>query len=477
MVLPLQTEKQIWELLAQILPILQTLHRQGRIHGDIKPATSLKRLPPEPLDLLDLEVAQAPELFGSFDVGSAEYTAPEQLKGEAIAASDLYSLGMVCIHWLTGVSPFDWLTTPSAWTAYLLEPISPSLKRILTKLIAPNVQERYQSVDEVFEAMALAGAAIIPPNQAIQANASRLLTQPRCVQVLSGLASAVHAVVIHLDGCLFSGTADGQIQRWSLATGELEETIAAHSKPVTDLALSPNSAHRASSSDDRTAILWERENPIILRGHTHCVKAIAFSPDGTVLASGSWDKTIRLWPVQSEAPISILAEHRLGINALAFSPQGNLLASGGLDCEVLLWDWRSHQLLLRLAGHTRAVTALAFSPDGRTLATGSDDGSIRIWKSHTRQFHLERTLSAHSWAISSLAFSSTGAFFFSGSWDHTIKIWDIKTGQEAAVLKGHTDSVIAIALDESRKLLASSSRDRTIRLWETYSGLRWHEVR
>ncbi len=467
MALPLQSEKQIWELLTQILPVLQALHHQGRIHGDIKPATFLKRSPPQLLDLVDLEIASVSKSSGSFAVGSAEYIAPEQLQGEAIAASDLYSLGLVCIYWLTGVSPFDWLSTPSAWVAYLLEPISPSLKRLLTKLTAPTIQDRYQSVDEVFEAMALAGAVIAPPNQARRSNSGGLL-KPNCVQVLNSFTCAVHVLVIHPDGWLFSGTADGQIQRWNVATGELEEALTAHSKPITDLALSPNSAHRASSSDDRTVQLWNNENPTVLRGHTHCVKAVAFSPDGTVLASGSWDKTIRLWPVQPEAPISILAAHRLGINALAFSPLGNLLASGGLDCEVLIWDWRSHQVLQRLAGHIRAVTALAFSPDGRTLATGSDDGTIRIWKRLTRQFSLERTLSAHSWTVSSLAFSASGALF-SGSWDHTIKLWDIEMGQETAVLRGHTDSVLAISLDESRQLLASSSRDQTIRLWEAPS--------
>jgi WD40 repeat protein len=465
MVLPLQTEKQIWELLAQTLPTLQALHRQGRVHGDIKPATFLKRSPPQLLDLLNLKRAQVRELSGSF-VGSAEYVAPEQLQGEPIAASDLYSLGMVCIYGLTGVSPFDWLSTPSAWTAYLLEPISPSLTRLLTKLTAPTIQDRYQSVDEVFEAMAQLGAAITPSIQAIPSNPGGL-AQPYCVQILGGLTCAVHAVTIHPDGWIFSGTADGQIQRWNLATGELEEAITAHSKPVTDLALSPGSAYMASGSDDCTVQLWEKEKSTILGGHTHCVKAVAFSSDGTVLASGSWDKTIRLWPVLSEAPISILAAHRLGVNTLAFSPQGNLLASGGLDREVLIWDWRSYQLRQRLTGHTHAVTALAFSPDGQILASGSNDGTIRIWKRLTRQFSLQKTLSAHAWTVSSLAFSATGAFVFSGSWDHTIKIWDIETGQEAAILRGHTDSVLAIALDESRQLLASSSRDQTIRMWET----------
>jgi Protein kinase domain/WD domain, G-beta repeat len=465
MVLPLQTEKQIWELLAQILPLLQALHRQGRIHGDIKPAASLKRSPPQPLDLVDLEVAQLLP-SGPLAMGSAEYVAPEQLQGEPVAASDLYSLGMTCIYWLTGVSPFDWLATPSAWIAYLLEPISPSLQNLLAKLTAPIVQDRYQNVDEVLQAMALAGVAPIPPDRALGFNLGSLI-HPHCVKVLGGLTSAVHAVVIHPDGWLFSGTADGNIQRWNLATGELEETIAAHSKPITDLALSSKSAQMASSSDDRTIRLWSMANPIILSGHTHCVKTIAFSPDGTVLASGSWDKTIKLWPVRSEAPVATLSEHRLGVNTLAFCSQGNLLASGGLDREVLIWDWRSHQLLQRLAGHIRAVTALAFSLEGRHLVTGSHDGTIRIWKRLTRQFSLEKTLSAHSWTVSSLAFSATGAFFFSGSWDHTIKIWDIETGQQAGILKGHTDSVLAIAPNESQTLLASSSRDQTIRLWET----------
>jgi WD domain, G-beta repeat len=455
MSLPLQTEPQIWALLAKALPGLKTLHDQGQTHGDIKPATSLERSPNQPLDLLGLR---------SFGMGSAEYAAPEQLLGKPIAASDLYSLGMTCIYWLTGVSPFDWLDTPLAWKDYLSEPISPALQQLLEKLTASIIQERYQTVDEVLQAMEQAGAVIVPSPQAPRFNLDAL-THPHCVRILGSLASAVNAVVLHPDGWIFSGTADGQIQRWNLASGELEKMIAAHCKPVTDLAISSRSEYRASSSDDHTVQLWNKERPTILSGHTHCVKAVAFSSDRTVLASGSWDKTIKLWSVQSEALIATFTNHRLGVNTLAFCPQGTLLASGGLDCEILIWDWRSHQLIQCLTGHTRAVTALAFSPDGH-LASGSNDGTIRIWKRLNRQFSLEKILSAHSWTVSRLRFSSTGGLL-SGSWDHTIKIWDIATGQETAVLRGHTDSVMAIALDESRQILASSSRDQTIRLWET----------
>lgn len=40
-------------------------------------------------------------------VGSPEYTSPEQTQGQAVFASDLYSLGLTCIYLLTQISPFE----------------------------------------------------------------------------------------------------------------------------------------------------------------------------------------------------------------------------------------------------------------------------------------------------------------------------------------------------------------------------------
>ena len=38
-------------------------------------------------------------------IGSPEYMAPEQTRGKALPASDLFSLGVTCIHLLTDVAP------------------------------------------------------------------------------------------------------------------------------------------------------------------------------------------------------------------------------------------------------------------------------------------------------------------------------------------------------------------------------------
>ncbi|NJM75937.1 MAG: hypothetical protein HC852_09315, partial [Acaryochloridaceae cyanobacterium RU_4_10] len=145
---PIQTEKQIWELLAKALPILKALHDRGQVRGDLSPDSFVWRSPTQSLELLNFTGMSSPE-----------YTAPEQLQGTTIAASDLYSLGVSCIYGLTGVSPFEWLDSPIPWANYLPTPLSPSLQNLLTKLTASAVGDRYQTVDEVFQVMLQAGAA------------------------------------------------------------------------------------------------------------------------------------------------------------------------------------------------------------------------------------------------------------------------------------------------------------------------------
>jgi serine/threonine protein kinase len=85
-------------------------------------------------------------------IGSVEYAAPEQIKGQAVFASDLYSLGVTCLYLLTKTSLFDLydiVENDWKWQAYLPQPISRDLKVILNKLLQPSIRRRYQSATEV----------------------------------------------------------------------------------------------------------------------------------------------------------------------------------------------------------------------------------------------------------------------------------------------------------------------------------------
>jgi serine/threonine protein kinase len=149
-------EIEVRKVLQEMLPVLQYLHDRQIVHRDIKPDNIIRRKCDRQLVLVDFGAAKQlinirPVYTGTM-IGSVEYAAPEQIKGQAVFASDLYSLGVTCLYLLTQTSPFDLydiVENDWKWQAYLPQPISRDLKVILNKLLQPSVRRRYQSATEV----------------------------------------------------------------------------------------------------------------------------------------------------------------------------------------------------------------------------------------------------------------------------------------------------------------------------------------
>jgi serine/threonine protein kinase len=157
-------ETQIWELLQGILPILKFIHDRKVLHRDIKPGNIMRQSQDGKLVLIDFGVAKQITDSALFHTGTAVgtpgYMPPEQEKGKALPASDLYSLGVTCIHLLTGVSVFelfDFSNHRWVWRDYLPNEttVSDRLARILNKLLQHPLNLRYKSADEVLQALAL----------------------------------------------------------------------------------------------------------------------------------------------------------------------------------------------------------------------------------------------------------------------------------------------------------------------------------
>ncbi len=149
-------EIEVRKVLQEMLPVLQYLHDRQIVHRDIKPDNIIRRKCDRQMVLVDFGAAKQlvnirPIYTGTM-IGSVEYAAPEQIKGHAIFASDLYSLGVTCLYLLTKTSPFDLydiVENDWKWEAYLSQPIDPTLQTILNKLLQPSVRRRYQSATEV----------------------------------------------------------------------------------------------------------------------------------------------------------------------------------------------------------------------------------------------------------------------------------------------------------------------------------------
>src|SRR5579883_25604 len=164
-------EDGIRQLLHELLPVLQYIHDRRVIHRDIKPANIIRRHCDGTLVLVDFgaakQVGSPNQLHTETLIGSAEYTAPEQTRGKAVFASDLYSLGVTCIHLLTQLSPFDLIDSSEnvwIWRDYVTQPISPPLAKILDRLLASAIKRRYSSAAAVLDDLCLLSVNNNAPN-------------------------------------------------------------------------------------------------------------------------------------------------------------------------------------------------------------------------------------------------------------------------------------------------------------------------
>ena len=165
---PLPVERVVdWAI--QICDVLSYLHGQNPpiIFRDLKPSNIMIR-PPNHIVLIDFGIAR---VFRSGQkgtmIGTEGYSPPEQYRGIASTAGDLYALGATLHHLLTGRDPrrHPPFTFHEALPRSLNPNIPEALENVIMKALAYEATERYPSA----EAMR---AALINTNQSAHAATS-----------------------------------------------------------------------------------------------------------------------------------------------------------------------------------------------------------------------------------------------------------------------------------------------------------------
>lgn len=170
----------VCEIGQQIAEALGYAHRKGVIHRDIKPAnillTSRETHGVERPRITDFGVAKlaAGEITTTGQMlGTPAFMPPEQFTGAPIdGRTDLFSLGVILYWMATGEQPFpgETMTTVSYKIVHTdpippakLNPVIPAqLDKLIVKCLAKSPADRYQSGEELAQALAEVRAGASP---------------------------------------------------------------------------------------------------------------------------------------------------------------------------------------------------------------------------------------------------------------------------------------------------------------------------
>ncbi|MGE6761253.1 protein kinase domain-containing protein [Corallococcus interemptor] len=162
-------EAVVW-VMDQVLAALGAAHRAGVVHRDLKPANVfIVEAPglPVAVKLVDFGIAKlmesrdTPLTAADMVIGTPEFMAPEQIRGDAVGpATDLYAAGVVMFQLLTGVRPFQGETVQVMFAHLEQSPPLPSSRlpglphevdALVLQLLAKNPASRPPSAEAVRE--------------------------------------------------------------------------------------------------------------------------------------------------------------------------------------------------------------------------------------------------------------------------------------------------------------------------------------
>src|SRR4051812_17254323 len=150
-------------IVAQTAEALHAAHLHGTVHRDVKPGNLIVK-PNGTVMLVDFGVARSAQVTSMTGlnaiVGTALYMAPEQVaKGDVTPVTDIYALGAVAYHCITGNPPFDGDNALQVALKHLEdvpEPlpdhVPPAVRDLIARAMAKQPADRFASAAEFAEA-------------------------------------------------------------------------------------------------------------------------------------------------------------------------------------------------------------------------------------------------------------------------------------------------------------------------------------
>jgi WD40 repeat protein len=452
----LADEREAVDLVRQVAAGLAAVHAHSIVHRDLKPANVLIDEAGQAL-LADFGLALPPEdgvrlTTEDAIVGTPAYMAPEQVDstlGPVSPRSDVYGLGAVLYHMLTGQPPrrggvLEVLGQLVSGTeppdvASLRPGLDPALAALVRKALARRPADRFAGAEEMERALAQwldrAGERRVAAGRRRRAVIAAAVLLAFVGAAAAGIVLIIKnkkgdevARVTVPEGGSVTPIPDGK-EGGEPANGDLPEL-----KPDQPRAYQPGEPLWNGALATRPASLkgvssWTVETV----GHRAPVSAAAYSPDGRWLATGDWSGQVRVWDAETNQLRQVLAVDAFPAErlALAWRKDGHYLAASYGD-KVVVWEMPDGRRIreMTLPASPGWDQALAWLPDGKKLALGTG-GTACVLDAESGE-----TLS--TWTVKSARAvpspDGTRLLWLPDTEGGVLEVWDTRTGKSVAEL-------------------------------------------
>ena len=153
-------ENRVKSLLCSLLTVLEFIQQHNLTHRNINPDNIIlvgdRWMLTDFATVKEIERDRDSISHSTLSRGTKGYLAPEQHTGMATLKSDIYSIGMVAVHAITGVHPrklrkYDPQTGDKIWRDRVL--VSSNLGDVIDRAISYNFGDRYQSATEMLASL------------------------------------------------------------------------------------------------------------------------------------------------------------------------------------------------------------------------------------------------------------------------------------------------------------------------------------
>ncbi|KAH9619889.1 hypothetical protein KSS87_006515 [Heliosperma pusillum] len=356
-------------------------------------------------------------------------------------------------------------------------------------------KERSQDLQRVFRNL---DPSLRPQEKAIEytralnaAKTNKIFARP-FVGAMEGHCDAISCMAknpSHLKE-MFSGSMDGEIRLWDLASRRTVSRFLGHQGPVKGITVSTDGRILVSCGLDCTVRLWNAPAPSTMETDEssanslepfavytgqNAYKAVDHQWNGNLFATAG--AQLDIWDHNRSQPVNSFQWGVDTVMSVRFNPgEPNLLASSGSDRSIAIYDLRlstpARKIIMQTKtnsvcwnpmeplnftsanednncysfdsrklseakcvhqDHVSAVMDIDYSPTGREFVTGSYDRTVRIFPyngGHSREIYHTKRMQR----VFCVKFSGDGSYVISGSDDMNLRLWKAKASEQLGVL-------------------------------------------